>query len=374
MNTPLRVQRTLAKFGVVDEQLDQQIQSASGTSVELQSVYVDVEYIGEIGIGTPPQLFSVDFDTGSSDIWVPAKACRASSCGRHRRFNPEESSSAGNNNHTTWALQYGDGSVVKGYTAIETITLGNVSQPNQRFGLVTAQTAELAQDRYLDGIFGLAFPPLAYTGIRSSIVQDLHQAGHITSPIVSFYLGQAKDGGKGEVIFGDFNRNHFEGDLKYVPVTLQKYWQVELNSMNIDNGPNILNSTAFPAIVDTGTTLIIVPPHMSQAIHQAIPGAEYEPMHGWRIPCDFAEPQSSNGQMTDSVLNIRLGEQEFPLLLKDLVRARAVFPFKGPKMMCYSGVAEAQTPMIILGDTFLRKYYSVFDFGHARIGFAKAKP
>jgi hypothetical protein len=52
----------------------------------------------------------------------------------------------------------------------------------------------------LDGIFGLGFPPLAYTGVKSSIVQDLYNSGSIPAPIVSFYLGHTRDGGKGEIV------------------------------------------------------------------------------------------------------------------------------------------------------------------------------
>ncbi|KAJ1959722.1 hypothetical protein GGI12_004187 [Dipsacomyces acuminosporus] len=78
-----------------------------------------IEYYGEVGIGTPPQMFKLDLDTGSGDVWLAGEQCKV--CSRHKKFNPKKSSSYKAEGRK-WGISYGDGSFASGYTAREQAT------------------------------------------------------------------------------------------------------------------------------------------------------------------------------------------------------------------------------------------------------------
>ncbi|KAI9300278.1 aspartic peptidase domain-containing protein [Cunninghamella echinulata] len=353
LNTPARLNRALAKYGI---EANNEKLGASAT-IELDSVYVDVEYVGTIGVGTPPQQFQMDFDTGSSDIWIPSKGCNT--CGQHTLFDPSDSSTFKLVNKT-WSLRYGDGSGVMGVTAIDAVVLGDVVYDHQTIGLVQFESPEFARDTALDGIFGLGFPALSYTGKQLPIAQSLHAQGKIDEAVVGVWLGRAIHGGKGEVKFGGVNPAHFEGELEYVPLSAKTYWQVNFDGIVIDN--KLVSSTNNRAIIDTGTTLTILPLDLAKAIHSKIPGAEYSTNFGWRVPCNVT---------SDETITFVFDGHKFPLTLNQLVRERSS---PTDPSLCYSGVAGANSPFIIIGDTFLRSYYSVYDYQNARVGFAPSRP
>ena len=98
--------------------------------------YLDAQYYGEIGIGTPPQTFGVVFDTGSSNLWVPSKECKLSpACYLHKYFDADKSSTY-KTNGTKFDIQYGSGGV-KGFVGQDTTTVAGLKATNSLFAQVT---------------------------------------------------------------------------------------------------------------------------------------------------------------------------------------------------------------------------------------------
>ena len=73
----------------------------------------DTEWAGKISVGTPAQKFLIDFDTGSSDLWIPSSSCSSSTCKSKTRYSAS-SSSTSSKKSGSFSIEYGDGSTVSG--------------------------------------------------------------------------------------------------------------------------------------------------------------------------------------------------------------------------------------------------------------------
>src|ERR1700722_8623752 len=114
---------------------------------EIKAHQTVTQYVGKMGIGTPPQIFNMDFDIGSADIWVGASNC--TTCRPNQTFKPSQSSTF----HfigDPLRLDYADGSSVQGYTARDDLTIGGLYSTNQTIGLATNETGLFIS---IDGIF-----------------------------------------------------------------------------------------------------------------------------------------------------------------------------------------------------------------------------
>lgn len=97
--------------GLVSKYMQNYVGMASedGSSLPLTN-YMDAQYYGTIEIGTPPQEFTVIFDTGSSNTWVPSKKCHSLACYLHNRYDSSDSETYEKDSRE-FAIRYGSGAV-----------------------------------------------------------------------------------------------------------------------------------------------------------------------------------------------------------------------------------------------------------------------
>ncbi|XP_005412852.1 PREDICTED: napsin-A [Chinchilla lanigera] len=332
------------------------------------SKFLNVQYFGEIGLGTPPQNFSVVFDTGSSNLWIPSKRCHFFSlpCWFHHRYNPKASSSF-RPNGTKFAIQYGTGRL-SGILSQDELTIGGINNVSVTFGEALWEPSLVFAFASFDGIFGLGFPILAVDGVPPPL-DVLVEQGLLDKPVFSFYLNRDLAGvDGGELVLGGSDPAHYIPPLTFLPVTIPAYWQIHMERVLVGTGLTLC-AQGCAAILDTGTSLITGPSEEIRALHRAIGGLP------WLAGEHFIQCSKIP---TLPPVSFRLGGLWFNLTAQDYVIqiSRGGFP------LCLSGFQALDMPppagpLWILGDVFLGAYVAVFDRGSAstgpRVGLARAR-
>jgi phytepsin len=264
----------------------------------------------------------------------------------------------------------------------------------------------------------------------------------VPQPIFAFWLNRdpnAPAGKGGELVLGGVDQNHYTGDITYVPVSKQTYWEFVVDSIAISS---TYYCNKCNAIADSGTSLIAGPTEMVSKIQQQIgatgiftgecqqfieqdgeeiikyiesgvppeeicqalgecPGGycdtcttlmfyvklllqdnatDEEILHLLEQLCQYIP--SPNGEATvdcNSIptlpnIIIGLGGKAFTLTPAQYILKVSA----GGQDVCIVGFISIDVPppfgpIWILGDVFLGPYYTVFDYGQKRVGFATAK-
>nr|XP_013052035.2 gastricsin isoform X4 [Anser cygnoides] len=320
---------------------------------------MDMSYYGEISIGTPPQNFLVLFDTGSSNLWVPSTLCQSQACTNHNLFNPNQSSTFSTQDEY-FSLQYGTGSLT-GIFGYDTVTVQGLSVTNQEFGLSETEPGTNFVYSPFDGILGLAFPSLSAGG-ATTVMQSMLQQNLMDSPIFSFYLSGQEGSQGGELVFGGVDPNLYTGQITWTPVTQTSYWQIGIEDISIGGQSSGWCSQGCQGIVDTGTSLLTVPTQVFTQLMQYI-GAQADGNGQYVASC------SNIGSMP--TLTFVISGTSFPL-------PPSAYMLQSNSGYCTVGIestylpSQNGQPLWILGDVFLRSYYSIYDTGNNQVGFATA--
>ncbi|XP_072743890.1 uncharacterized protein [Anoplolepis gracilipes] len=315
--------------------------------------YLDLQYFGPITIGTPPQSFTILFDTGSSNLWVPSAKCDSNNqaCQTHNKYDSSKSSTYKPNGEPL-SIYYGTGSL-SGILSSDTVNVADLQVQNQVFGEAITEPGETFVYANFDGILGMGYDSLSEDGVTTVFTNMVNQK-LVEEPLFSFYLSRdPKADLGGELILGGIDQNHYEGELSYVPVTEKGYWQIAMDSVQVGDDPTGCKG-GCQAIADTGTSLIVGPEDDIDKINEAIGADEYG-----NIDCGTLDKLP--------VINVVLNGKLYPLKPQDYVLQ---LPNEDGSVSCSSGFSGSYDSLWILGDVFLGRYYTVFDMGNNQVGFA----
>ncbi|KAK4631381.1 putative aspartic-type endopeptidase opsB [Fulvia fulva] len=324
-------------------------------------------YFMNATIGTPAQSFRLHLDTGSSDLWVnvaTSDLCSDadSTCSISGTYAPN-SSSTYNYLNSDFNISYVDGSGSSGDYVTDTVTVGDVSIENQQFGVGYESSSE-------EGILGIGYPinevAVAYNGGRpyANLPQNLLNAGHIATNAYSLWLNDL-DASTGSILFGGVNSAKYTGSLQTLPIIQESgiyaEFVIALTAVGQNgNTGSIASDLATPTLLDSGSSLMYLPNNITQSIYDAV-GARYDSSQGAAfIDCDKAN--------SDDTIDFTFSSPTIKVAMNELVIVAGI---DRGRPICILGIGPAGGSTPVLGDTFLRSAYVVYDLTANEISLAQ---
>ncbi|CAO3618481.1 unnamed protein product [Cunninghamella blakesleeana] len=308
-----------------------------------------------VGTGTGRQKFTVDVDTGSSDLFIPGNHCKTH-CEGHTLFDPAKSSTSKSTNNA-FVLEFADKSVVKGVTYEETVEFGGLIAKNQTVGISNAYSTGMGKELFTpDGLLGLGFKTLSKFG-ETPLLDTLYNQGQIEDKIFGVYLNTDSEDTNtkfkgGELTIGGYNRNMVTRTPTFTSVTSEKFWQVQFDRIYVNGVPL---ASKKQAIIDTGSTLINTDSTFARAFYSRIRGAKKISNTHYAVPCN----------RIPRVFTIKPSSFSF---------GRVETKNGVDSNLCYGGVVGSLQPgsnTWIVGGVFLSSVYSIFDADKRQIGFSQ---
>ncbi|KAI3336744.1 eukaryotic aspartyl protease [Xylariaceae sp. AK1471] len=357
VSNPVQRDRLRRRDGTVDATLDNE----------------ETLYFVNATIGTPPQSLRLHLDTGSSDLWVNTPS--SSLCTQSTKPCLFSGAYTANQSSTyefvgSWFnISYVDGSGASGDYVSDTITIGTTKLDRLQFGIGYQSSSS-------QGILGVGYPinevqvgragKNAYDNLPAAMVTS----GQISRNAYSLWLNDL-DANRGSILFGGVDKEQYMGSLQTLPIQANRgvfsEFLITLTSLKLGS-QTIADKQALAVLLDSGSSLTYLPNDIVEAIYKQV-GAQYDSSGGAAyVPCTLA----SNTSTLDFTFSSPKISVEMNELVLDLVSSSGRRPtFSNGEPACLFGISPAGEGTNVLGDTFLRSAYVVYDIDNNQISLAQ---
>ncbi|KAI1164923.1 secreted aspartic proteinase precursor [Nemania serpens] len=313
----------------------------------------DSEWLTPVQIGTPAQTLNLDFDTGSSDLWVFSTDTSSRYVDGQTEYSPSKSSTSKKLSNGKWSISYGDGSSSSGVVYTDVVKIGGISVASQAVESAQTVSSSFTDESNLDGLLGLAFSSLNTVTPTQQKTWFDNVKSSLDSPLfaVDFKVG----GVPGTYDFGYIDSSKYTGSIAYTTVsTRQGFW--EFTSTGYAVGSGAFKTSSIDGIADTGTTLLYLPSTIVSAYWAQVSGAKNNnAAGGYVFPCSATLPNFTFG----------IGSARIVIPGSYINYA----PYSGTT--CFGGIQSSSGIGInIFGDVALKAAYVVFDSTGPRLGWA----
>ncbi|RSL94522.1 hypothetical protein CEP52_012614 [Fusarium oligoseptatum] len=354
---PKRLKNAIAaKNKAANDKFKMKIGNMKGTASATPPKYYDSQYVVPVKIGTPPQTTYLNFDTGSSDFWVFSSDTYLPDQAGHIIYKPEKSKTSKRLSGQTWSIVYGDGTGANGIVYTDRVQVGNTYVTKQAVQSATEVSEGIARDKFSHGIVGLAFSTL--NTVRPT-VQKTYFDNVQSSLSLPVFTANLQKGKAGNYNFGYINQGEYSGTIKFNTVDKNSpWWQFTVEGFRIGTGAPY-HKYKYTAIVDTGTTLLLVPELIVTGYYRKVRGATLDPKQGvWTFPCTAKLPDYYFGMGT----------------YRGKVPGHYINYGRLTQDTCYGGIQSSEgIGFAILGDILLKAQFVVFDLKTRSVGFANKK-
>lgn len=339
----------------------------------------NTQYMGEIGLGNPPQFLPLVFDTGSTNLWVASTDCQPETCTINGAYNHSESSS-----YVSLPLdvkvQFGTGSI-SGVLAKDIIHVGasrdkkksgeGITIEDQVFGEILLEQGHVFKKTGFAGIFGLG---LTGSSEVSSVAatpafDNAIKRGILSPAMFSFYFSHFPVQTSAFVL-GKPQKDYYKGDITWVETSHPAHWQVPLQDVLLDGQSLGICKQGCQAALDTGTSLIAGPSAHIKLILESIrasglclKGQNRTASSVGMTARGAEETKTATAGGKAPTISFKIGDAVFSLDSKDYVHHSFAHPGVCSPGFMPLDIPPPRGPVWALGDIFMRKYYTVFDRG-----------